>query len=120
MAHGYRAVSTRQVAEAVGLTQPALYHHFATQADLYQGLLFSATQDGVAFGDTNWNQVDFYKMAGADLTKLMAEYRKNQNPGDRWGKMRFRGGATADVLTWGLDDGQVTKGGTSGKTLFIR
>jgi AcrR family transcriptional regulator len=35
MANGYRAVSTRQVAEAVGLTQPALYHHFATKEDLY-------------------------------------------------------------------------------------
>src|SRR4051794_39677430 len=35
MAHGYRAVGTRQVAEAVGLTQPALYHHFATKEDLY-------------------------------------------------------------------------------------
>jgi AcrR family transcriptional regulator len=35
MAHGYRAVSTRQVAEAVGLTQPALYHHFATKEELY-------------------------------------------------------------------------------------
>ena len=35
MAHGYRAVSTRQVAEAVGLTQPALYHHYATKEELY-------------------------------------------------------------------------------------
>src|SRR4051812_28777775 len=35
MAHGYRAVSTRQVAEAVGLTQPALYYHFATKEELY-------------------------------------------------------------------------------------
>jgi len=35
MAHGYRAVSTRQVAEAVGLTQPALYHHFGTKEELY-------------------------------------------------------------------------------------
>lgn len=35
MAHGYRAVTTRQVAEAVGLTQPALYHHFATKEELY-------------------------------------------------------------------------------------
>lgn len=35
MAQGYRAVSTRQVAEAVGLTQPALYHHFATKEELY-------------------------------------------------------------------------------------
>jgi AcrR family transcriptional regulator len=35
MAHGYRAVSTRLVAEAAGLTQPALYHHFATKEELY-------------------------------------------------------------------------------------
>lgn len=35
MAHGYRRVSTRQVAEAVGLTQPALYHHFGNKEDLY-------------------------------------------------------------------------------------
>ncbi len=92
----------------------------STQADLHQGLLFSAAQDGVAFGDTNWNQVDFYKMAGSDVTKLMAEYRKNQNPGDHWETLRLRGGATADVVTRGLDNGQVTKGGTGGKTLFLR
>lgn len=35
MAHGYRAVTTRQVAQAVGLTQPALYHHFPTKEDLF-------------------------------------------------------------------------------------
>lgn len=35
MEHGYRAVSTRQVADACGLTQPALYHHFAGKRDLY-------------------------------------------------------------------------------------
>lgn len=35
MALGYRAVSTRQIAEACGLTQPALYHHFADKQTLY-------------------------------------------------------------------------------------
>lgn len=35
MEHGYRAVSTRQIADACGLTQPALYHYFADKQDLY-------------------------------------------------------------------------------------
>ena len=35
MTLGYRAVSTRQIADACGLTQPALYHHFADKQSLY-------------------------------------------------------------------------------------
>lgn len=35
MEHGYRAVSTRQIAEACGLTQPALYHYFSDKQQLY-------------------------------------------------------------------------------------
>jgi AcrR family transcriptional regulator len=36
---GYRAVSTRQIADACGLTQPALYHHFADKQDLYVAVM---------------------------------------------------------------------------------
>ena len=39
MTFGYRAVTTRQVADACGLTQPALYHHFANKQDLYVAVL---------------------------------------------------------------------------------
>ena len=35
MGYGYRAVSTRQIADACGLTQPALYHYFADKQSLY-------------------------------------------------------------------------------------
>ena len=35
MEYGYRAISTRQIADACGLTQPALYHHFADKQQLY-------------------------------------------------------------------------------------
>ena len=35
MEHGYRAVSTRQIADICGLTQPALYHYFTDKQDLY-------------------------------------------------------------------------------------
>ena len=32
---GYRSVTTRQIADACGLTQPALYHYFADKQELY-------------------------------------------------------------------------------------
>ncbi len=39
MEHGYRAVSTRQIADACGLTQPALYHYFKDKQGLYVTML---------------------------------------------------------------------------------
>jgi AcrR family transcriptional regulator len=38
MEYGYRAISTRQIAEACGLTQPALYHHFTDKQQLYAAM----------------------------------------------------------------------------------
>lgn len=35
MIYGYRAVTTRQLAEGCRLTQPALYHYFADKEELY-------------------------------------------------------------------------------------
>lgn len=35
MIYGYRAVSTRKIANACGITQPALYHHFSGKEELY-------------------------------------------------------------------------------------
>ncbi len=35
MEYGYRAVTTRQIADACGLTQPALYHYFGDKQALY-------------------------------------------------------------------------------------
>ena len=39
MEHGYRGVSTRQIAESCGLTQPALYHYFSDKQDLYVAVM---------------------------------------------------------------------------------
>lgn len=39
MEHGFRAVSTRQIADDCGLTQPALYRHFADKRALYEVVL---------------------------------------------------------------------------------
>ena len=38
MEYGYRAISTRQIADACGLTQPALYHHFTDKQQLYAAM----------------------------------------------------------------------------------
>src|SRR5579883_1434541 len=38
MEYGYRAISTRQIADACGLTQPALYHHFTDKQQLYTAM----------------------------------------------------------------------------------
>lgn len=38
---GYRSVTTRMVAEACGVTQPALYHHFRTKEDLYEAVVLA-------------------------------------------------------------------------------
>lgn len=36
---GYKAVSTRQIAEICGITQPTLYHHFKNKQELYVEVL---------------------------------------------------------------------------------
>ena len=36
---GYRAVSTRRIAEACGITQPSLYHHFANKKAIYMEVI---------------------------------------------------------------------------------
>lgn len=45
MEQGYRAVSTRQIAAACGLTQPALYHHFADKEELYVAVLLDSLDE---------------------------------------------------------------------------
>ncbi|SFE86235.1 DNA-binding transcriptional regulator, AcrR family [Paenibacillus catalpae] len=44
MEHGYRAVTTRQIAKASGLTQPAMYHYFADKEALYTEVLRTVTE----------------------------------------------------------------------------
>jgi AcrR family transcriptional regulator len=39
MEFGYRAVSTRQIAQICGVTQPAIYHHFKNKQTLYVAIL---------------------------------------------------------------------------------
>lgn len=44
MEFGYRAVSTRQIAELCKITQPALYHHFKNKQNLYIAVIQNTLQ----------------------------------------------------------------------------
>ena len=39
---GFRGVTTREIAAAVGVTEPVLYQHFPSKRDLYTAIIESA------------------------------------------------------------------------------
>lgn len=82
MEYGYRAVSTRQIAELCGITQPALYHHFKNKQTLYVAVIqYTLYQTESALNQIlnqaktfqeRLNQIAFYMMAsyGIDLSQM--------------------------------------------------
>lgn len=45
--HGYASTSTRKIADAVGVRQASLYHHFATKDDILDALLAGTVDDAL-------------------------------------------------------------------------
>ena len=43
---GFRGATTRELAGAVGVTEPVLYEHFETKRDLYRAIIDAKSQDG--------------------------------------------------------------------------
>jgi AcrR family transcriptional regulator len=43
--NGYASTSTRRIADAVGIRQASLYHHFATKDDILEALLAGTVDD---------------------------------------------------------------------------
>ncbi len=80
---------------------------------------YAVGQDSVAFGDTNWNQVDFYFVQNDIIDDLIKKAKAEDSDSQRWTKETIDG-VTADVYTMPLDNGQVTKGGSGGKLYYIR
>ncbi len=48
--HGYASTSTRRIADAVGVRQASLYHHFATKDDILDALLAGTVDDALQLG----------------------------------------------------------------------
>jgi AcrR family transcriptional regulator len=45
---GFRGTTTRELAAAVGVTEPVLYEHFRTKRDLYSAIISEKAKDGIA------------------------------------------------------------------------
>lgn len=74
----------------------------------------SVGEEDVSYSDTNWTQVDFYFSNG--------NFKEDIDYALSYGAVLTKeqvGGRFADVITWPLDDGEVTKGGTGGKEYYI-
>src|SRR5690349_14423516 len=44
---GFRGVTTRELAAALGVTEPVLYQHFKNKGDLYNAIIESKSQEGI-------------------------------------------------------------------------
>jgi AcrR family transcriptional regulator len=44
---GFRGTTTRELAAAVGVTEPVLYEHFRTKRDLYSAIIGERAKDGI-------------------------------------------------------------------------
>ena len=67
MARGYRAVTTREIADAVGVTQPALYHHFGGKEALYTAVLEESL---ASRSEAMWDAVRLDKPATTRLAMI--------------------------------------------------
>jgi AcrR family transcriptional regulator len=77
---GYSGTSTRMIAEAVGIRQASLYHHFKTKDDILESLL----QDTVLAPLEH--AVDLIDADGSALDRLLtlARFDAGQLAGSRW------------------------------------
>lgn len=72
---GYRGTTTRELAAAVGVTEPVLYEHFRTKADLYAAIMESTGQRGIEvlsalderFREVADDRAFFHELAGLIL-----------------------------------------------------
>ncbi|MET8425353.1 helix-turn-helix domain-containing protein [Nocardia sp. NPDC004860] len=75
--HGYGNTSTRAVADAVGIRQASLYHHFAAKDDILDALLAETVTTplelaSVLAGRTEPAAVRLYALAWYDVSQLCA------------------------------------------------
>ncbi len=77
----------------------------------------SIGSDDVEFGDLNWYQIDLHYTIN-NITQSLVEEAKKTNYGSTWSNTNISG-INADVQTFPLDNGNVTKGGTGGKSYFL-
>ena len=76
--HGYKATSTREIAEAVGVKQSSLYYHFANKQEILATLLAGTVQPSLSFGSKLARtgeppHVQLYALTHFDVSLLAGE-----------------------------------------------
>src|ERR1700748_3624645 len=72
---GYASTSTRRIADAVGVRQASLYHHFATKDDILDALLAGTVDEPLRLAGELLTQRDpasarLHALVVADVTQL--------------------------------------------------
>ena len=77
---GFRGTTTRELAAAVGVTEPVLYEHFRTKRDLYSAIIGEKAQQGLAILSALYEQyadaeddVGFFNALGNTLIQWYTE-----------------------------------------------
>jgi AcrR family transcriptional regulator len=83
---GYSTTSTRSIADAVGVRQSSLYHHFATKDDILEDLLAGTVAEGLAFARAVCTIGDAAGSAVSPAARLhaVALFDGTQLCGGRW------------------------------------
>lgn len=83
---GYANTSTRSIAEAVGIRQSSLYHHFGTKDDILEVLLAGTVAGGLAFARrvVSGDDRDGSPTAAAARLHAVALYDGTQLCNGRW------------------------------------
>ncbi|WP_227984079.1 TetR/AcrR family transcriptional regulator [Nocardia spumae] len=101
-AHGYGSTSTRGIADAVGIRQASLYHHFAAKDDILDALLAETITAPLELaarlhGEPEPAAVRLYALAWADVRQLCsakwnlgALYLLPELRGERFAEFRHR------------------------------
>jgi AcrR family transcriptional regulator len=79
-AHGFTATSTRAIADAVGIRQSSIYHHFETKDDILDNLLVRTVDATTALA----KQLVNYPSSAASRLYVMVWYDAHQLLDNRW------------------------------------
>jgi AcrR family transcriptional regulator len=106
---GYAATSTRAVADAVGMRQASLYHHFATKDDILDALLFGTVESALRLAEELLDAPDpaaqrLHTLAFSDTRQLCtsrwnlgALYLLPELRGDRYADFRAQRDRLRDI-----------------------
>lgn len=119
---GYTGTSTREIAAAVGIRQPSLFHHFASKRDILETLLAYSVEDAAeharrhadaegpaaerlyrfVFEDTAFLCSSPYDLSGVHVTEIM------QDPGFAYwhGRLEHLHEAIRDMVRQGVERGE--------------